>query len=290
MNYYNNSTRAYIDNDKDLCSLEEWKNGGEQSHLGAKHPKGFCVFIPPDSIDNSDEYANDDPYSVEDNINSNFHQRRFKSTVHLIENYVSNPKKALNILDLGCGEGHLTDIIKKSNPDYHVYGLDYAITAIEYAVNKFENIDFIVADAYEPPYEDEFFDVVVCNNIWEHVPDPLRLLNVISRITKAGGLLVISTPSRYRFGNTLRILAGVGTKFVSKLHVTEYSVGQVHEQLNYGGYDVVKAYSPIIKEKNILLSILKRFLYLILKILRSKHILESTVFYAAVKRKKSLKS
>jgi len=284
--YYNEKEQRTLDMSKDICSLDTWRSEKGKDFLAAKHPNGYYVFIPPEAIVMSDEYAKDDPYSVADNINSNFHQRRFNSTVALIKEFTKGDN--IRILDLGCGEGHLTDVIKKENSTYEVFGLDYAITAIDYAVEKFKDIDFVVADAYKPPYPDNYFDVVICNNIWEHVPDPLSLLSVISRITKNNGLLIISTPSRYRFGNTLRILAGVGTKFVSKLHVTEYSVGQVQEQLKWGGYEVVKVYSPIIKEKNIFFTLLKRIFYLFLKIIRSKHILESTVFYAATKNQQSV--
>lgn len=283
--YYNENQKRAIDLSQDVCSLEVWKTEKGNDFLCAHHPNGYYVFIPPSAIVDSDEYAKDDPYSVAVNINSNFHQRRFNSTVSLIKDFTKGEN--VKILDLGCGEGHLTDVIKKENQNYDVYGLDYAISAIDYAVEKFKGIDFVVADGYEPPYQDNYFDVVICNNIWEHVPDPLRLLSVISRITKDGGLLIISTPSRYRFGNTLRILTGVGTKFVSKLHVTEYSVGQVKEQLKWGGYNVVKVYSPVIKEKNIFFTVLKKTFYLILKIIGSKHILESTVFYAATKNTKA---
>ena len=126
--------------------------------------------------------------------------------------------------------------------------------------------------------------MVLCNNIWEHVPDPLRMLDGITRIVKKGGLIIITTPSRYRFGNILRILCGIGTKFVSKLHVTEYSVGQVREQLNYGGYEVLAAYSPSINERNLFFTLLKKCFTVLLKVIRSKHIIEATVFYAAKKK------
>ena len=279
--YYDIDNSKKIKLDSDSCDLNNWKNGSKSSC--ARHPDGFYIFTAPEALEKSDEYNEDDPYSVSDNIESDFHQRRFKYTNQLIRKFA--PNKKLKILDLGCGEGHLTGVIKNQNIEYEVYGLDYSISAIEYANKNFPDIDFVVADAYHPPYEDGFFDVVICNNIWEHVPDPLRLLNGISRIINADGLLIISTPSRYRFGNVLRILVGIGTRFVSKLHVTEYSVGQVKEQLVYGGYEVLDASSPVIKEKNIFFTSLKWLISLCIKVIRSPHILEATVFFTAKKLK-----
>lgn len=279
--YYDEATKSLIDTSKESCSLDVWKTGEANNFKCAKHPNGYYVFIPSEAISNSDEYSEDDPYTVRDNIDSEFHQRRFNATAALINELKGDRK--LRVLDLGCGEGHLTEVIRKLNPEHEVFGLDYAISAIDYAVKHFPDIDFIVADGYKPPYEDSFFDVVVCNNIWEHVPDPLSLLTGIKRILKDEGLIIISTPSRYRFGNILRVLTGIGTKFVSKLHVTEYSVGQVQEQLKFGGFDIEKVYSPFIKEKNIFFTILKGIISLFLKLIRSNHILEATVFYAASK-------
>ena len=113
------------------------------------------------------------------------------------------------------------------------------MTAIEHANSTYNNIDFVVADAYQPPFEDKYFDIIVCNNIWEHVPDPLRLLSSIGRILKPNGQLVISTPSRYRIGNITRVCLGKEVTFMSKHHITEYTVGQIKEQLKFGGFSII---------------------------------------------------
>ena len=70
---------------------------------------------------------------------------------------------------------------------------------------------------------------------------------------------------------------------MSKLHVTEYTIGQIKEQLKFGGYEVDKVYSPPIKEGALIFRILKYLIYISLKTIKSHHILESTVFYSANK-------
>lgn len=247
-----------------------------------KHQNGFYVFLDPDEIKRSDEYKDDDPYTVIENLNSEFHQRRLNCTTELIRNL--NTSKNLKLLDLGCGQGHFTDKINKEFQNYDVCGLDYSITAIDYANSNFKNIDFIVANAYNPPYVDEYFDIIVCNNIWEHVPDPLNLLQAISRILKPNGLLIISTPNRYRLGNLLRACLGKKVVFLSKSHVTEYTIGQIIEQFKFGGYKINKIYSPSIKESKLIFRFIKFLLVFVLKTIRSHHILEATIFYSANKR------
>jgi len=278
--YYNFKRRAIIDLEKESCDLETWNNNNSDFSC-FKHPNGFYVFLKPDEIQSSDEYKEDDPYTVIENLQSDFHQRRLNCTIDLIKD--SKNSQNLKLLDLGCGQGHFTERIKKEFPNYDVYGLDYSISAIDYANSNFKNIDFVVANAYSPPYIDQYFDIIILNNIWEHVPDPLNLLQSISRILKPNGQLIISTPSRYRFINLIKACLGKEISFMSKLHVTEYTVGQVKEQLKFGGYKVNRVFSPSIKEGRLIFRILKFLIFTILKTIKSHHILEATVFYSANK-------
>ena len=69
---------------------------------------------------------------------------------------------------------------------------------------------------------------------------------------------------------------------MSEHHVTEYSVGQVVEQLRYGGFNVVETLSKPIKEGGgIMFSLVKSICSFLLSITRSHHQLESTVFFLA---------
>ena len=182
---------------------------------------------------------------------------------------------------MGCGQGHITAKIKESYPSAEISALDYSLSAIEYAVSHFSDIDFACGSAYACPYTERYFDIVVCNNIWEHVPDPLCLLSEIRRLLKPGGFLIVSTPSRYRLNNLIRVLMGKSVIFMSQHHVTEYSVGQVLEQLTYGGFRLIKVLSkPVHGESEGLKSkVAKSIFSLNISISGSHHQLSSTVFY-----------
>lgn len=269
-----------IDLESDGCEFSEWEQLSDD-RLFARHPDGFKIFLKPDRITDSDEYAESDPYKVEESIDSAFHTRRFELTIDMIESIVSSGTQQLRILDIGCGEGHITEAIRQKIPGSNVTGLDYSISAIKYAHRNFPNIEFVVGDAYNCPYPDGYFDAVVCNNLWEHVPDPLYLLSVVRRVVKPGGHIVISTPSRYRLGNLFRVLRGKKVAFMSHHHVTEYSVGQVKEQLKYGGFAVTKVMSRKISQESVLKNIFKFFVSFFSTIVGSHHELEATVFYLA---------
>jgi SAM-dependent methyltransferase len=141
-----------------------------------------------------------------------------------------------------------------------------------------------------PPYPQHYFDVVVCNNIWEHVPDPIRLLDAVTNILRPEGHLLISTPSRFRLDNLMNLVRGRRIKFMAPSHVTEYTVGQLAEQLNFRGYEVVKLAAPRATHGRTLKSflrttILRRLAAMALGVARVPAVsLESTVFCLARKR------
>lgn len=272
-------TTRPVDLEADGCDLDTWR-GSPNGALFARHGRGFPIFLAPDEIESCDEYSDDDPYAVEGNQSADFQRRRVECTVELCRHL----REALRVLDLGCGRGHITAELQKLFPGAEIAGLDYSVSAIAYAVEHFPGIEFAAGNAYRCPYPPECFDLVVCNNLWEHVPDPLQLLREISRVLKPGGHVVMSTPSRYRFGNLVRVLAGRPVGFMSERHVTEYTVGQVKEQFRFGGYDVVRAYSRPEAGSRWMVRAAKRAISAGLALAGSHHQLEGTVFYLARRR------
>ncbi len=283
MEYYDVEKGRRIELPADSCPWERWRSDGRAAGAACGwHPDGFPVFLTAPEMDALDEYRDEDPYSVQENMGSAFQRRRLACTLDLLEGLGQGADRRL--LDLGCGQGHFTSRIRSEHPQCRIAGLDCSVSAIRSAVGQYPGIDFAVADAYRPPYPDTHFDAVVCNNLWEHVPDPLALLRAVHRVLKPGGLLVVSTPSRYRLANLLRAAAGKKTALMSKLHVTEYTVGQVKDQLAYGGFDVKRVHSRPIPEARLVFRLAKPLVGLFLKAVGSHHVLEATVFYAAVKR------
>lgn len=276
--YFDYTNNLPINMESDGCDLAEWSRLYKDSRF-ARHPKGFNIFLPPEKLVVSDEYSESDPYTVEENIESDFHRRRIELTVDLVHEAVSSKKDTPQILDLGCGQGHITEKIRQAVKGAEISGLDYSVSAVEYACEHFPQIDFAVGDAYDSPYASRFFDVVVCNNLWEHVPDPLFLLSRIKRTIKPGGYLIVSTPSRYRVGNLVSIIRGKPVGFMSKLHVTEYTVGQVKEQLTYGGFEVRRILSRPISAGSIKANVVKWIFSQLISLVGSHHQLEATVFY-----------
>lgn len=278
--YFDHIAGVPLNPESDGCLYDDWQALSGETPF-ARHHGGFLVFLPPEELKQCDEYSGADPYFFESEGNVEFTSRRVEGTLTLLDDAFSRIAHKPKLLDIGAGQGHITARIRERFPEVEISALDYSLSAVEFAAANYPGIDFVVASAYECPYANDYFDVVVCNNIWEHVPDPLRMLDRVDKVINPGGYLIISTPSRYRLRNIINVLKGKPVRFMSKHHVTEYTVGQVAEQLRFGGYEVERIYSKPIPEWGPKSNLIKLVLSAFLKLVGSHHLLESTVFFLA---------
>lgn len=273
--------------DSDACPFNRWDEFWPH-HPFCIHPAGFRVFLSPETLQHQDEYFQDDPYAITENLDSSFHQTRIAGTLELIRGLSAAASRPLRILDVGCGRGNITRRIHAALPEAELTALDHSITAIESAASISPEIDYFVCDAFTPPFCPEYFDVIVLNNIWEHVTDPVTLSLSLGKVLNPGGHLIISTPSRYNFENLIRSLLGRPCSIAAH-HVTEYSVGQLIEQLQCARFRVVSILcrdnskeSASTKWK-LLRAILLPILRAYVQITHSHHCLADTTFIMASK-------
>lgn len=110
------------------------------------------------------------------------------------------PLSGLNVLDVGCGGGILTDAIARSGA--HATGIDLSTKVLRMAQlhaldAQTQNVQYreISAEALaaESP---ETFDAVTCMEMLEHVPDPASVVKACAAMVKPGGWLFFSTINR----------------------------------------------------------------------------------------------
>lgn len=95
------------------------------------------------------------------------------------------------LLDLGCSDGTTTYNISRVSPKLKVTGLDLYKEAIDFAKTKYENINFIFADAHKLPFKSGTFNYVTAIEILEHLQNPDEALKEIKRVLKPNGTLII---------------------------------------------------------------------------------------------------
>jgi 2-polyprenyl-3-methyl-5-hydroxy-6-metoxy-1,4-benzoquinol methylase len=98
------------------------------------------------------------------------------------------PGDVRTILDLGCGDGIVTNEFIEKGVD--VFGTDFSIAALGFMKGK-----RLVSSVNNIPFPDQYFDLVLCTEVIEHLPDEVyeRTLSEIERVAKH--YVVISTPN-----------------------------------------------------------------------------------------------
>lgn len=108
---------------------------------------------------------------------------------------LANIQPNMKVLDLGCGTGTLTIMLKRIHPDAHVTGVDGDPEVLDIARNKSEglNIQWDQGLASSLPYLDSTFDRVTTSLVIHHLvtEDKRFAFKEIYRVLKPHGELYV---------------------------------------------------------------------------------------------------
>jgi 2-polyprenyl-3-methyl-5-hydroxy-6-metoxy-1,4-benzoquinol methylase len=111
-----------------------------------------------------------------------------------------------SVLDVGCGEGVLTERWAKQLGSGRVVGIDLddAKLAAEWAVRRRENLEFRATIGETLPFADGEFDLAAAIEVLEHVPDPLATLTEMTRVARRHLLVSVPREPLWRALNLVR--------------------------------------------------------------------------------------
>jgi len=103
-----------------------------------------------------------------------------------------------SVLDFGCGAGELVKAYREKG--YQAYGCDVGFKdGLDVAAMQNNGmIRLIDLESYRIPFDDDTFDLVVSDQVLEHVQDYSQALAEIRRILKPGGISLHFFPARYK--------------------------------------------------------------------------------------------
>jgi 2-polyprenyl-3-methyl-5-hydroxy-6-metoxy-1,4-benzoquinol methylase len=111
----------------------------------------------------------------------------------ILDNFIKEISKNItdqvSLIDIGCGQGTLLQKVNQICPNASLNGADFT---------NFKNspFNFIQHDCNQN-FTDSFssYDIVVASEVIEHLENPRHFLRELSRITKTGGHILLSTPN-----------------------------------------------------------------------------------------------
>jgi SAM-dependent methyltransferase len=148
------------------------------------------------------------------------------------------PMKFESVLDVGCGQGSFLQELQFDFPNIRPYGIDISSTAVELARKRIQNGQFRVVDITSD-FLGSRYDLVVCSEVLEHIPDDLRALENLKKMTAK--YLLVSAPQ----GRMRQFESQVG-------HVRNYAPGELVDKMKSCGFTIVSIvewgfpfYSPL---------------------------------------------
>jgi SAM-dependent methyltransferase len=115
------------------------------------------------------------------------HRHLWQNYLQFINQYITI-KAQDKILDIGCGPWGLINYLSAGER----YGFDPLMDYFAKEFNLPKDVKFISGAAEEPPFNDNFFDLIIISNVLDHTKQPFQILSGIRRMLKTDGLLVLT--------------------------------------------------------------------------------------------------
>jgi trans-aconitate 2-methyltransferase len=120
---------------------------------------------------------------------------RSRPFVELVARVEGEPR---TIVDLGCGPGHLTSVLRARWPAATILGVDSSVEMIERAraddTDPLASYELADVSTWQPPAP---VDLIVSNALFQWVPDQLDVIERLASHVAPGGTFALQTPNNY---------------------------------------------------------------------------------------------
>ncbi|UCN01130.1 class I SAM-dependent methyltransferase [Sulfurimonas sp. SWIR-19] len=109
---------------------------------------------------------------------------------------IPNQNRMGTMLEVGAGEGNTLFYAKENGYANKIYGVELCELKNSFQKSK-EFEEFIIGDIEQTklPFEKNFFDVILCGDVLEHLINPNNLVGKLNLLLKDNGVLIVSLPN-----------------------------------------------------------------------------------------------
>ncbi len=138
-------------------------------------------------------------------------------------------------VDVGCG----SSVILEALPN--VVGVDINRAKLRFLRNHAPR-ELLCGDIHSLPCPDRAFDLFVCSQVIEHVPEDPRIFGEFTRLLKPGGTLVLGTPDydTIAWNVTEWLYKKLAPGAYGDEHITHYSLRSLRSLLDKAGFEVLQ--------------------------------------------------
>ncbi len=113
------------------------------------------------------------------------------------------PRDVRIVLEIGCGEGGFRSFF---GDEVEYWGVEPNILAASIAKNKLSNVLNGTFDEVEEKLIKRYFDLIVCNDVIEHMADPKKFMQSVRKYMSAEAYILISIPNVRYLTNIYELL------------------------------------------------------------------------------------
>jgi ubiquinone/menaquinone biosynthesis C-methylase UbiE len=149
------------------------------------------------------------------------------------------------LLDMACWDGEATAFYGKHLGIADLHGLDFFDEQIAKASANGVKVRKCDLEMEAFPYADASFDIVVANQIFEHLKQIYNPLSEIHRVLKPGGILLFSVPNLASFHSRIQLLLGVQPSTIKlfEAHVRAFTPRALRPFLTFNGLFSIRAFT-----------------------------------------------
>lgn len=162
---------------------------------------------------NYDRYANVQKKMANELLNINSNMNSNMSALTSCTNH-----GCIDILDIGCGTGYLTELLLESYPNARITAVDIAPGMIEYAKEKFvdRNVEFLCLDIEEADINKKY-DLIISNATFQWFNNLEETIEKLGKMLKNSGMLAFSTFGNLTFNELERSYQIASAKLETKI-------------------------------------------------------------------------
>jgi 2-polyprenyl-3-methyl-5-hydroxy-6-metoxy-1,4-benzoquinol methylase len=154
------------------------------------------------------------------------------------------PKGASKILEIGCADGNFGELLMSQGAK-EVWGLEYEQDQAEIAKKRLHKV--LVGDVAIQLLNlpDQYFDVIVCNDVLEHLIDPYTVVLKLKNKLSENGVIVSSIPNIRYFRNFFDLLFNknwiyTDSGILDRTHFRFFTYKSIRKLFEDNGYEIVK--------------------------------------------------
>jgi SAM-dependent methyltransferase len=119
---------------------------------------------------------------------------RYNELFHFISAYINRDSK---VLDVGCAMGGFLDYLNGKGVN-HLAGIDLVENFVNH-ISKNGKYNIKLGSAESIPFDESSFDILIVNQVIEHLMDPSKVFREAKRVLVDGGILYLGVPDALRY-------------------------------------------------------------------------------------------